>query len=98
MDSLRKVRPDSYLQVMEARMRIAPFLDPATVKVPVLVIGSDEDTVAPLDQMRELADAIPHARLAVIQGAGHLINIEKPQAFDAALMQFLRGAATGDRA
>ena len=90
MASLRKLRPDSYARVMEARMRIEPFLDPSTVRVPVLVVGSDEDKVAPLAQMRELATAIPGARLEVVLGAGHLLNIEKPQAFDAALGAFLR--------
>lgn len=91
MASLRKVRPDAYMKVMEARMRISPFLDPARIDVPVLVIGSDEDIVAPLDQMRELASSIPQAQLAVIKGAGHLVNIEKPQEFSLALMNFLRG-------
>ena len=61
MASLRLIRPEAYLQVMEARMRIQPFLDPATIDVPVLVVGSDEDTVAPLSQMRELAASIPGA-------------------------------------
>ena len=89
MASLRKVRPDSYLKIMEARMRIAPFLDPAKVRVPVLVVGSDEDKVAPLQQMRELAASIPGAKFALIEGAGHLINIEKPLEFDQALMDFL---------
>jgi 3-oxoadipate enol-lactonase len=91
MASLRKLRPDSYARVLEARMRIEPFLDLSTVNVPVLVIGSDEDKVAPLEQMRELAAAIPQARLQVIHGAGHLVNIEKPVEFNAALGAFLRG-------
>jgi pimeloyl-ACP methyl ester carboxylesterase len=90
MASLRKLRPESYARVMEARMRIEPFLDLSAVRVPVLVIGSDEDKVAPLEQMRELAGAIPHARLQVIEGAGHLINIEKPREFNTALGDFLR--------
>jgi 3-oxoadipate enol-lactonase len=93
MASLRKLRPDSYARVMDARMRIEPFLDPGSIRVPVLVVGSDEDKVAPLPQMRELAAAIPGARLAVIEGAGHLINIEKPAEFDAALGGFLESVA-----
>ncbi len=90
MDSLRRLRTDAYLQIMEARMRIAPVLDLASVRVPVLVVGSDEDSVAPLAQMRALADAVPHATLAVVEGAGHLINIEQTEAFDNAVLPFLR--------
>lgn len=98
MASLRKLRPDAYVAVMEARMRIEPFLDPATIAVPTLVVGSDEDTVAPLEQMRALADAVGQRPLAVIEGAGHLINIEKPEAFQAVLLDFLRGAAAREQA
>ena len=93
MASLRKVRPDAYVRVMEARMRVAPLLDPASIRVPVLVVGSDEDTVAPLPQMRALAAAIPGAELVEIDHAGHLINLEQPQRFHSALDAFL--ARTG---
>lgn len=91
MASLRKVRPESYFRIMEARMRIAPFLDLARIAVPVLVVGSDEDTVAPLEQMQQLASSIPGARLAAIHGAGHLINLEQPEEFNHVLTEFLRG-------
>ncbi len=91
MASLRKVRPEAYFKVMEARMRVAPMLDPGTVQVPTLVIGSDEDQVAPREQMRALAAAIQGARLKEIRGAGHLINLEKPQEFRLALEDFLSG-------
>lgn len=90
MASLRKLRPDSYVKVMEARMQIGPFLDLGRIQVPVLVVGSDEDKVAPLEQMRQLAGAIPGARLATVEGAGHLINLEKPDDFNRVLMDFLR--------
>ncbi len=89
MASLRKVRPDSYFKVMEARMRVPPMLELSSIQVPVLVVGSDEDTVAPLAQMRELAAAIPAARLVEINGAGHLINLEKPEEFNRVLSEFL---------
>lgn len=91
MASLRKVRPDAYFKIMEARMRVAPMLDPGTVRVPTLVVGSDEDQVAPLEQMRALAAAIPGARLKEIRSAGHLINLEKPREFQLALEDFLAG-------
>lgn len=90
LESLRRLRPDAYQQIVQARMHITPFLDLGSVCVPVLVIGSDEDKVAPAAQMRALAGAIPNAALAMIHGAGHLINIEQPKAFAQALLPFLR--------
>ncbi|MBY4596189.1 alpha/beta fold hydrolase [Ottowia caeni] len=89
MASLRKIRPDAYFKIMEARMQIPPMLDPASIRVPTLVVGADEDQVAPLEQMRALAAAIPGARLKEVSGAGHLINLEKPQEFQFALEDFL---------
>ncbi len=91
MASLRMVRPDAYFKIMEARMRVAPMLDLSSVRVPTLVIGSDEDQVAPLEQMRALAAAIDGAGLTEIRGAGHLINLEKPEEFQRALENFLAG-------
>lgn len=95
MASLRLVRPESYLRIMEARMRVEPFLDPATIGVPTLVMGADEDTVAPLDQMRQLAARIPHAQWVEVQGAGHLVNLEQPDVFNRALQTFLDGLEEG---
>lgn len=89
MDSLRKVRPEAYFKIMEARMNVQPMLEPSNIRVPTLVVGSDEDQVAPLEQMRALAQAVNGARLCEIGGAGHLINLEKPQEFQLALRDFL---------
>lgn len=93
MGSLRMIRPDSYFRVMEARMRVSPFLNPCDVGVPTFVVAGTEDQVAPESQMRELAAQIPGAELAVIHGAGHLINIEKPDEFNAGLQAFLHRVA-----
>jgi pimeloyl-ACP methyl ester carboxylesterase len=42
------------------------------VHVPTLILHGSEDTVLPLDVARYVASRIPAARLAEIQGAGHL--------------------------
>ncbi len=90
MDSLRRVRPESYFRIMDARMRVAPMIELASVRVPTLVVGADEDTVAPLEQMRALAAAIRGARLHEMHdGVGHLINLERPEEFQQVLEQFL---------
>jgi len=60
------------------------------VKAPSIVIVGSEDTpfLAASDYM---ASKIPGAKKAVIEGAGHAANIDKPEAFNAALMGFLGG-------
>jgi pimeloyl-ACP methyl ester carboxylesterase len=59
------------------------------VKVPTLVVVGDEDTLTPVEESRTLAAAHPGAELVIIPGAGHLANLECPEAFNAALNAFL---------
>lgn len=57
-----------------------------------LLVGAND---GPLPQtMRELQGLVPDAALEVIEGAGHLPNIDQPAAFDAALLRHLERNAT----
>lgn len=59
------------------------------IAVPTLVLGGSEDAVSPPDVMAQMASLIPGARHVVIEGAGHLSNLEKPAEFNAAIREFL---------
>jgi len=59
------------------------------LRVPVLCICGAEDGLTSPEEMGSLAAAIPGARLEVIDGAGHLSNLEQPDRFDAVLRGFL---------
>ena len=59
------------------------------IDVPTLVLCGARDVVTPPALSEELAAAIPGAELVVIEGAGHLSNIERPAEFNAALDAFL---------
>jgi pimeloyl-ACP methyl ester carboxylesterase len=61
------------------------------IKVPAVVIVGADDTpfLAASDYM---AAKIPGAKKVVIPGAGHSANLDQPKAFNAALLDFLRGA------
>jgi 3-oxoadipate enol-lactonase len=49
-----------------------------------------EDVITPAEtEGRSLADAIPGAKLVIIPNAGHLSNFEQPEAFNAAVREFL---------
>ena len=61
----------------------------AGISVPTLVIVGSDDAITPPDEARRMADAIPGARLEVIPVAGHLANLENPEAFDRVLLEFL---------
>ena len=60
----------------------------ASVRVPALVVVGAGDRGS-LDPSRRLADALPGARLVVVPGAGHVVNLQAPKEFNAALLEFL---------
>jgi pimeloyl-ACP methyl ester carboxylesterase len=69
--------------------------DLARIAVPTLLIAGELDQAAPLRTMQRMAEAIPDARLEVVPGAGHLVHLERPAAFRAALLPFLSAPADG---
>jgi pimeloyl-ACP methyl ester carboxylesterase len=60
-----------------------------TTAVPALVVVGDEDTLSPVSQAQQMADALPQGRLVVVPEAGHLSALEDPEAFAAAVTGFL---------
>lgn len=63
----------------------------AGVDAPTLVVVGADDAISPADEMRGVADAIPGAEFALIEGAGHMAPVEQPEAFNDALRGFLAG-------
>jgi len=73
------------------RLRDRPDATPqlASTFVPALVIVGEEDGITPLADAQAMANALPEATLAVLPGAGHLSNLEAPDAFGAALLPWM---------
>lgn len=63
--------------------------DLAGITVPTLVVVGDGDTLSPPDVARDMHAAIPGSTLTVVPQAGHLSNIEAPEAFNRAISAFL---------
>ena len=61
----------------------------ADIAVPTLVLSGSKDKNAPAPMMAKMATYIPEAAYVELEGAGHLVNLEQPKAFNAALDQFL---------
>jgi 3-oxoadipate enol-lactonase len=79
----------SYIKTVEASVaqdRSAPI---EAIRAPTLVVTSDADPLYPASVAIDMARRIPGARLVTIEQCGHLSNLEKPEAFNAALRAFL---------
>lgn len=75
------------LRGMAARPDATPEL--AGIACPTLVICGALDALTPPDEAYLMAEHIARARLVVLEHAGHLSNIEQPEAFNRALLTFL---------
>jgi pimeloyl-ACP methyl ester carboxylesterase len=60
--------------------------------VPALVVVGTEDAFTPVEEARHIHACVPGSTLAVIEGAGHLPNLERPAEFDRVLRTFLAAA------
>jgi pimeloyl-ACP methyl ester carboxylesterase len=59
------------------------------LSVPTHVVGAAHDQMVPPWKSTELAELIPGARLTMLDRAAHLVNIENPSQFNAAVLEFL---------
>jgi len=66
------------------------LMDLPTIDAPTAVIVGEADAITPLANAKTMADAIPGASLSVIPDAGHISNIEAPEAFEKAMRAWLR--------
>ena len=60
-----------------------------SVKCPVLAFAGNRDQMTPLRASQELVQRIPHARSVVLDGSGHALMAEQPDAVLDALIEFL---------
>jgi len=60
------------------------------IAVPALVLSGSKDNNAPAPMMAKMASYIPSAKYVELEGVGHLANLERPMAFNAALDRFLK--------
>jgi len=57
---------------------------------PSLVIAGAEDRAASPNALELLTAGLPHCQSRIIARAGHMVNLEQPEEFNSALIQFLK--------
>jgi pimeloyl-ACP methyl ester carboxylesterase len=66
----------------------------ARITVPTLVVVGEEDRLTPRADAQAMQTGVAGARMVVIPGAGHLPNLEAPEAFNRALSSFFAASPT----
>lgn len=64
----------------------------AAVRAPTLLLHGAADPLMPAAAAQALAEALPNARLMLLEGAAHAPFVSQPEAVVAALREFLNGA------
>jgi pimeloyl-ACP methyl ester carboxylesterase len=55
----------------------------------VLVLVGDSDELVPVERSEEIVAAIPGSRLVVVPECGHLSTLERPEAVNRALIEWM---------
>jgi len=63
-----------------------------SVRTPTLVVWGSHDRIVPAECADAYVRALPDARLARIEGAGHFVEMEKPLELARAITQFVAGS------
>ena len=89
VETMARIDKKSY-RWASAAVWTADYLDLLpTINIPTLVIGGSLDQPTPPHLSRELAENIRGGKLAVIQNAAHLSNLDEPAIFNELLKAFL---------
>lgn len=80
-------KPEGFLRQLDASSRHEARDRLGTLGVPAHVIGAECDLLVPVWKSRELAGLIPSARLSVIEGGAHAVNIERAAEFNQLVLE-----------
>ncbi len=87
--SMSALHKESYLKTIAGTAAYQRPFELEKIAVPVHIVVGDEDRLTPPAMSRQMAERIQGARLTLIEGAGHLSNIEQPERFNRAVLAFL---------
>jgi 3-oxoadipate enol-lactonase len=88
--SLPFVSAQAYANQVDAILDHETLSRLPTVRAPTLVLAAAEDVLTPVFLSAEIAAAIPGARLHVLPRGNHAVQVEYADAFNAAILEWLR--------
>ena len=80
-----------YIGCMEAIRRLNYLDRISEIKAPTLIIVGEDDPGMPVSSAEAMHNQIAGSRLVVLPSARHLSNVEQAEAFNTALLEFLKG-------
>lgn len=94
LNMMRGTSPEGAAAALRGRAERPDYVEMlAQVTVPALVVVGRHDEFTPVNDAELMHERIPDATLAVIDGAAHMPNLERPTEFNHALQDFLGSVA-----
>ena len=87
--SMAALHKGSYIKTVKATTLFDRTANLEKIAVPTLLVFGEADTLTTADMGRQMHARIKGSKLVVVPKSGHLVNLEQPQAFEAALEPFL---------
>ncbi len=87
-ESMSKANVDVLHGDLSACDKLALTDELGKINTPAQVICGLEDKMTPADFSRRIAAGINGAKLCLIEGAGHMVMLEKPEEFNRAVVEF----------
>jgi len=87
--SLINLRVKNYLKAVASLLRYDQTATLANISVPTMIMAGEDDLTVTPEIATALARQISTARLAFVSNAGHVTNIDQPDAFNRLLAEFL---------
>jgi pimeloyl-ACP methyl ester carboxylesterase len=79
-----------FLHALEVHDETAAL--PTLAKIPTLIACGDHDLLTPKENSEVMAAALGKSELVIVSGAGHLVQLEQPEAIDDALVRLVERA------
>jgi 3-oxoadipate enol-lactonase len=87
--SMAALHKGSYIKTVKATTLYDRTAELDRIAVPTLLVFGEADTLTTADMGRQMHARIKGSKLVVVPKSGHLVNLEQPDAFEAALEPFL---------
>ena len=87
---MARLHKESYIKTVEASLGFNRLADLPKIEAPTLLVYGEHDTLTPPGVGQRMLEEIKGARMTVIEDSGHLMNMEQPARFNAAVLDFLR--------
>lgn len=95
LESLLLLRKEMYIKSVEATVQFDITQTVQQISCPTLVLVGELDRLTPPSESKAICDEIARSEFVIIPRAGHLSNLEQPQAFDSEVQRFLLALPRG---